>query len=41
MDSKIYMHGLALGAGLTSGCIVILAVIAAANKLFSVLTQML
>lgn len=41
MDSKIYMHGLALGAGLTSGCLVVLAVITAASKLFSWLMQML
>lgn len=41
MDIKDFMNGVAIGAGLSIGGIVILSVIAAANKLFSVLTQLL
>lgn len=41
MDIKSFMNGVAIGAGLTSGCLIVLAIIAAASKLFSWLMQML
>lgn len=41
MDIKDFMNGVAIGAGLIIGCIVILEVIAAASKLFSWLMQLL
>lgn len=41
MDIKAFMNGVAIGAGLTIGCLVVLSVIAAASKLFSWLMQML